>query len=243
MIPKVIHYCWFGGKDLPASAKRCIKSWKKYLPDYEIKRWDESNFDVRAISYTQEAYAAKKYAFVSDYARYLILYNNGGVYFDTDVEVIESLDDLIIKGAYFGVESQGNDYITVNPGLGFTSEAGNEFLERMIKLYETSHFLNPDGSQCLTNIVQITTKELMANGLRNCKEIQECCGFFIYPKDYFCPVDYDTREIKITSNTRTIHHYAESWVSKSVRFKNWLSRVFGAGFISILVKAKRIILQ
>lgn len=243
MIPKIIHYCWFGGKELPQSARQCVESWKRFFPDYEIKRWDESNFDVDAIPYTKEAYSAQKYAFVSDYARFCIIYNYGGIYMDTDVEVIKSLEDIIEKGNYFGVESKAEAGITVNPGLGFASEPGNEFLKKMIDLYKTFHFLNSDGSQCLKNIVQITTEELLANGLLNIDGIQECCGFTIYPQDYFCPIDYETRELKITSNTRTIHHYAESWVPKSVRFKNWLSRAFGAGFIDALVKAKRIIVR
>lgn len=241
MIPKVIHYCWFGGKELPQSAKRYIESWRKFLPDYEIKRWDESNFDVNAIKYTQEAYAAKKYAFVSDYARFWILFNYGGLYFDTDVEIIKPLDDIIRKGAFLGVESQNEKTISVAPGLGFGSEAGNKLLGRMIELYKTFNFFNIDGSPCLKNIVQITTKELQSNGLQNCEGRQECCGFTIYPKDYFCPIDYDTRKLKITPNTRTIHHYAESWVPKSARFKNWLNRMFGQGLINFLIKVKRAI--
>ena len=106
MIPKVIHYCWFGGNPLPASAKKCIASWRKYLPDYEIKEWNESNFDVNIIPYTAEAYKAKKYAFVSDYARFWILYKYGGLYFDTDVEVIKNMDDIIAKGAFMGCENE-----------------------------------------------------------------------------------------------------------------------------------------
>lgn len=241
MIPKVIHYCWFGGKELPQSAKRCVESWKKFMPDYEIKRWDESNFDVDAITYTKEAYSVQKYAFVSDYARFWILSEYGGIYFDTDVEVIRSLDDIIAKGSFMGVESQNNNLISVAPGLGFAAEPGNEFLKRMIGLYQGIHFLNPDGSPCLKNIVQITTEELLAKGLRNINGIQECGGFTIYPKDYFCPIDYDTRGLKITSNTRTIHHYAESWVPRSVRFKNWLSRAFGPRFMNALMRVKRIV--
>ena len=117
-IPKVIHYCWFGGKPLPRSAEKCIASWKKFLPEYEIVRWDESNFNVNAIPYTREAYAAGKYAFVSDYARFWILYHNGGVYFDTDVEVINNLDDILSRGNFMGVEQQNDEIITVAPGLG-----------------------------------------------------------------------------------------------------------------------------
>ena len=239
MIPKIIHYCWFGGKPLPKIAEKCIASWKKYLPEYEIRRWDESNFDVNMIPYTKEAYAAGKYAFVSDYARFWILYHYGGVYFDTDVEVIRPVDDILERGDFLGVESDRNGEITVNPGLGFAASKGSEAIWELLNLYRTFHFLNADGTHCLKNIVEITTEYLSARGLENTGEIQQCCGFTIYPKDYFCPIDYDTRELKITENTRTIHHYAESWVPRSTRFKNALSRLFGKRFMSCLVRIKR----
>ena len=239
MIPKIIHYCWFGGKPLPKSAEKCIASWKKYLPDYEIKRWDESNFDVNAIPYTREAYAVCKYAFVSDYARFWILYHYGGVYFDTDVEVIRPIDDIINRGCFLGVESIRNGIYTVNPGLGFAATQGTAVIGEMVNLYSTFHFTNTDGASDLKNIVEITTDYLSSKGLQNTDEIQDCCGFTIYPKDYFCPIDYDTRELKITENTRTIHHYAESWVPRSTRFKNALSRLFGKRFMSCLVRIKR----
>ena len=238
MIPKIIHYCWFGGKPLPKIAEKCIASWKKYLPGYEIKRWDESNFDVNAIPYTREAYAACKYAFVSDYARFWILYHYGGVYFDTDVEVIRPIDDIINRGGFLGVESNRNGIYTVNPGLGFAATQGTAVIGEMMNLYSTFHFINTDGALDLKNIVEITTEYLSARGLRNTDEIQQCCGFTIYPKDYFCPIDYDTRELKITENTRTIHHYAESWVPRSTRFKNALSRLFGKRFMTCLIRIK-----
>lgn len=238
MIPKIIHYCWFGGKPLPKSAEKCIASWKKYLPDYEIKRWDESNFDVNAIPYTREAYAACKYAFVSDYARFWILYHYGGVYFDTDVEVIRPIDDIINRGGFLGVESNRNGIYTVNPGLGFAATQGTAVIGEMVNLYSTFHFTNTDGASDLKNIVEITTDYLSSKGLQNTDEIQDCCGFTIYPKDYFCPIDYDTRELKITENTRTIHHYAESWVPRSTRFKNALSRLFGKRFMTCLIRIK-----
>ena len=239
MIPKIIHYCWFGGKPLPRSAEKCIASWKKYLPGYEVKRWDESNCDVNAIPYTREAYAACKYAFVSDYARFWILYHYGGVYFDTDVEVIRPIDDIINRGGFLGVESNRNGIYTVNPGLGFAATQGTAVIGEMVNLYSTFLFINTDGASDLKNIVEITTDYLSSKGLQNTDEIQDCCGFTIYPKDYFCPIDYDTRELKITENTRTIHHYAESWVPRSTRFKNALSRLFGKRFMSCLVRIKR----
>lgn len=239
MIPKIIHYCWFGGNPLPKDAERYIDSWRKFLPDYEIRRWDETNFDVNAIPYIKEAYACGKYAFVSDYARFWILYNFGGLYFDTDVEVIRLLDDIIQAGPFMGVEQRTDDCITVAPGLCIGAEKHNDLFRVMIDLYKGFHFLESDGSCCLKNVVEITTEVLLGRGLRNTEEIQNCCGFDIYPKDYFCPIDYKTRELVITDNTRTIHHYAESWVPKSTKIKNAIARLFGQKFMSIMVKGKR----
>ena len=154
---KVIHYCWFGGKPLPRSAEKCIASWKKFLPKYEIRRWDESNFDVNAIPYTREAYAAGKYAFVSDYARFWILFHHGGVYFDTDVEIVSPMYDILETGSFLGIETRNSSMITVNPGLGFAASRGSSLLGEFLDLYRGLHFLNDDGAPCLKNIVEITT--------------------------------------------------------------------------------------
>lgn len=239
MIPKTIHYCWFGGKPLPKSAEKCIISWKKHLPEYRIMRWDESNFDIDSIPYTKEAYVAKKYAFVSDYARFWILYHHGGIYFDTDVEVLKPIDDIVEAGNFLGVEQQNSTHLTINPGLGLGAEKNNPLFKDLMEIYQSSHFLCSNGIVKVQNIVEITTNYLMAKGLRNIDGIQQCCGFTIYPMDYFCPIDYDTRELKITENTRTIHHYAESWVPKSTRLKNSIGRIMGANFLHTLMNIKQ----
>lgn len=239
MASKIIHYCWFGGKPLPKTALKCIHSWEKHLPDYEIIRWDESNFNVNIIPYVKEAYNAGKFAFVSDYARFWILYHYGGVYFDTDVEVLKPIDDIIEVGNFLGVEQQNLKLITVNPGLGFVAEKNNILLKELMEIYHTSHFVLEDGTLCMKNIVEITTELLRGKGLKNTTDIQQCCGFTIYPKDYFCPIDYDTRELKITDNTRTIHHYAESWVPKSTRLKNTIGRILGVKILHALVNIKQ----
>ena len=241
MLPKVIHYCWFGGKPLPKSAIKCIESWRKYLPDYEIKRWDEGNFDVNIIPYTREAYRAGKFAFVSDFARFWIIYNYGGVYFDTDVEVIKPMADILERGAFLGVEYKGEDKITVNPGLGFGATAGLAALKELMNQYVTRHFINEQGEMCLKNIVEITTDYLKKNGLQNSSFIQNCSGFTVYPVDYFCPISFETRELHITENTRTIHHFAESWIPKSTRFKNALGRILGQKFLQSLVSIKKVL--
>lgn len=241
MISKVIHYCWFGGKPLPKLAEKCIESWKRYLPDYEIKRWDETNFDVNSISYTKEAYECGKYAFVSDYARFWILYNYGGIYFDTDVEVIKPIDDIVAAGPFMGVEQQNESFISVAPGLCLATEQHDGVLLEFLELYQSSHFKNEDGSLCLKNVVEITTEYLLTKGLQNIQSVQQCCGFNIYPKDYFCPIDYATRILNITTNTRAIHHYAESWLPKSTRLKNYIGRKLGGGFLNKLVSLKQIL--
>lgn len=244
MIPKIIHYCWFGGKPLPNSAKKCIASWRKFLPDYEIKEWNESNFNVNIIPYTAEAYKAKKYAFVSDYARFYILYKYGGLYFDTDVEVIRNMDDIISRGPFMGCEGEAEQYVKgpqdkamtledapglglgVNPGLGLGVNPGLRLVKEILDMYKDKHFLKPDGTQYDETVVTITTNLLCKKGLKNTNDIQQVDGVWIYPKEYFCPKNYVTGKLCITENCRSIHHYSATWVPKvqrlELRFWNFL---------------------
>lgn len=227
MIPKIIHYCWFGRNPLPPLAVKCIESWKKYLPDYEIKEWNEDNFDVNIIPYTSEAYSVKKYAFVSDYARFWLLYKYGGVYFDTDVEVIRPIDDIVERGAFMGCEKDDVKYrpLTVAPGLGIGAEPGMSIYKEIIDYYNCSHFLNPDGIPDLSiTVVGHLTSILKKNGLQELKGIQKVCGVTIYPSEYFAPINFTTHRIHITKNTRTIHHYMASWTDNSK--KTWKSRLY-----------------
>lgn len=217
MIPKIIHYCWFGGNPLPEDAKRCIASWRRYMPDYEIKEWNESNFDIRCNTYCEQAYNAKKYAFVSDYARLWILYQEGGIYFDTDVEVIKPLDDIIAKGAFMGCETsptKDNQIITVNPGLGLGVEPKHPVYKELLDLYDKRSFILNDGSMDLKTIVTTTTEVLFEHGLQISNEIQQIDGISIYPKDFFCPIGIDGK-MEMTERTHTIHHYAQSWMPAS----------------------------
>ncbi len=215
---KVIHYCWFGKKPLPKLAKKCIASWKKYCPDYTIKEWNEDNFDVNCCQYVREAYAAGKYAFVSDYARYWILFQNGGLYFDTDVELIKPIQEVVEKGNFMGCETNEPD-VTVNPGLGMGSEKGLDFYALMLSEYEKSNFLNEDGTYNLLNIVSRTTEKLLEYGLVKNNDLQIVAGINIYPKEYFNPCDMQTGKIVCTDKTYSIHHYAASWVSKKDKFR------------------------
>ena len=230
-IPKIIHYCWFGGKPLPVLAQKCIASWRKYLPEYEIKEWNESNFDVNIIPYTAEAYQAKKYAFVSDYARFWILYRYGGLYFDTDVEVLRPMQEIIDRGPFMGCECEAKEGATpislgVAPGLGLGVNPGLGLYKELLDLYAPLHFLNADKTYNLTTVVEYTTGVLVKHGLQNTDQIQFIAGVYIYPKEYLCPKDF-IGKITITENTYTIHHYAASWNTGLKKAKKKLFKIMG----------------
>jgi len=218
MIPKVIHYCWFGRHPLPPLAEKCIASWKEYLPDYEIKEWNEDNFDVDAIAYTRDAYKEGKYAFVSDYARFWILYHHGGLYFDTDVEIIKGMDDIVERGAFMGCEADdlsGAKVVKVAPGLCLGAPAGDPIYAAILKVYASLSFYKSDGSLNLRTIVEYTTDTLQQFGFKEITGIQQVGTITIYPSDYFNPQHYVTKRIHITANTRSIHYGASSWSDSS----------------------------
>lgn len=243
MIPKIIHYCWFGGKPLPELARKCIASWRKYLPEYEIKEWNESSFDVNIISYTAEAYQAKKYAFVSDYARFWILYRYGGLYFDTDVEIIRPMQEIIDRGPFMGCECETQkgampDEMDIAPGLGLGVYPGLGLYKEILDLYATLHFFNADGTRNEKTVVQYTTEVFVRHGLKNINQPQLIAGVYIYPKDYFNPMNRQTREIHPTEITYSIHHYAGSWTSPFSRFKRKLKYMLGPDIMRILINIK-----
>lgn len=239
MIPKKIHYCWFGRNPLPESAQKCIASWRKYLPDYEIIEWNEDNFDVNSILYTRQAYEAKKYAFVSDYARFKILYEYGGLYFDTDVEVIKSFEDILNRGAFMGCEQTLPQSGNVNPGLGLGVAPGLGLYKELIDEYASRTFINDDGSFNQTTIVTYTTDLLVRKGLKPVDGIQEVEGIFIYPKDYFNPLNDNTGRLRITENTHSIHWYSKTWLNVSpirTKLSRLSHRLFGVKIISTIRK-------
>ena len=244
MIPKIIHYCWFGRNPLPELAQKCIASWKKYLPDYEIKEWNEDNFDVNIIPYTAEAYAQKKYAFVSDYARFWILHKYGGIYFDTDVEVIRPIDDIIARGNFMGFETDPNSEkgdasnASVNPGLGLGVNPGLGIIEKMMHYYDGQHFVHEAVMKNQITVVHIATKVLRDNGLKNVAGIQEVAGCYIYPAEYFCPINVTTGRIHVEKNTRTIHHYAGTWVDKKFSLKELVKRILPEAWVQSLINWK-----
>lgn len=212
---KKVHYCWFGGNSLPKLSKKCIASWKKFMPDYEIIEWNESNFNLECCDYVKEAFSAKKWAFISDYARFWILYNYGGLYFDTDVELIAPIDDIISRGSFMGLETVG----VVAPGLGIGSEPVNWLYKEILDYYNSIKFFKYPGVPNEGNVVSITTNILIKHGFDvSDNSIQNIEGINIYPAEYFCPLDYLTGELRKTENTRSIHHYMGSWIDPLERF-------------------------
>lgn len=222
-IPKVIHYCWFGRGELPPLAKRCIKSWKKYCPDYEIVCWNEDNFDLTQNRYMHEAYEARKWAFVSDVARLIIIYNQGGIYLDTDVELIKPIDDLLENSGFMGFDEKG----IVATGLGFGAEKGNEIIEAFLKDYEHISFVQPDGSFDLTPCPDRNTDALKRLGMDTQNTNQTFMGTVFLPKEYLCPMDYYTGKKTITKQTYSIHHYSASWTSAVTKRTTMIKRIIG----------------
>jgi len=218
MVPKIIHYCWFGGNPLPLTAQKCIDSWKKYCPDYEIRVWNEDNFPLSSCNYAEEAYRNKKWAFVTDYVRFDVLYHYGGVYFDTDVELIRGIDDLIQEGPFMAMEGQNECMVAT--GLGMAADKNNPFIAKILDYYHHSHFEEENGYLSTRNtVVEIVTNLLKKEGFRNENRIQDVAGFTIYPPDWFCPLDYSTGVLTITDHTYSIHHYDASW--KTGKEKKW----------------------
>lgn len=206
MIPKLIHYCWFGKNPHNELMLRCIESWKRLCPDYQIVEWNESNFDVNSIPYISEAYRRKKYAHVTDYARLKILYENGGIYLDTDVELIDTLDPFLTDKAFFALQKSGE----VATGLGFGAEAGAPILRELMQNYEAK----PRGNSAQffkDTCVTIDKAVFVRHGLKDEDTCQQLGDIAIYPSDYFNPKNYETEELNITENTVSIHHYGRSW--------------------------------
>lgn len=228
MIPKIIHYCWFGKGELPKRDQECIDSWKKYMPDYEIKRWDESNFDIGCCQYANAAYAAGKWAYVSDYARFDILYQEGGLFFDTDVKVIRAFDDLLGEKCFFGVERPN---YSVAPGLAIGAEKQNECIKKIRDFYQTSEFLDPRYVKDAPTSPVYVTKVLKEMGFIEENRKQSVSGVTVYPYDYFAPMDMVTGLTEITENTYSIHLYNTSWETEDVRIwherRYRLNRKFG----------------
>ena len=226
MIPKIIHYCWFGGKEKPKCVLKMINSWKKHCPDYEIKEWNELNFDISINQYCKEAYQSGKWAFVSDVARLYALHTEGGIYLDTDVELIKPLDEFLNQKAFAGFE--GTEWVGTNI-IG--AEIGNEMIEEFFSLYNDITFINYDGTlNTTTNVERLTA--LLEENYRLIKNgnTQDLDSIRIFSTDYFCPYDYINGELKCTSNTHSIHWYSQSWIKRNAierKIKQFYHKILG----------------
>lgn len=230
MIPKKIHYCWFGNNPLPESVQRCIKSWSQYCPDYEIIEWNEGNYNVNKIPFIDKAYKEKKYAFVSDYARLDIIYNEGGIYLDTDVEIINNIDSLLKHNCFLGFEFAGE----VNTGIGFGAIQNHQFIYENMQYYHNTEF---DMNNIIT-CVNVTSSLLLEKGLQAIDESQVIDDIYIYSTEYFCPLNYKTNELNITTNTYSIHHYDATWQPVRMKIRTKLKEILGSrisGFIKNLI--------
>lgn len=213
-IPKIIHYCWFGRNPKPRLAEKCIKSWRKYCPDYKIIEWNEDNFDISVCPlYVRQAYDAKKWAFVTDYVRLKVVFDHGGIYMDMDVELKKPLDTLLNYQGYFGFE----DGVHINTGLGFGAVKCAPILMEMMEDYQSIPFILPDGSYDKTTCPKRNTEILLHHGLKQNNTKQVIDGFVIFPKDVFCPMDYYTGKITQTPNTIAIHWFSASWQTKEAK--------------------------
>lgn len=223
-IPKTIHYCWFGPRPLPKFVQRCIASWKKFFPDYEIRRWDEHNFDCNGILYIREACSRGKWAFVSDYARFWILYHHGGIYFDTDVRVIRPMHDVLARGSFMGIERDA-DSVAVNPGLGLAAAPGMALYKEILGYYSTLSFIDEKtGEQMPGTVVTHATEVLRRFGFVAEDRLQQVAGVWIYPNDWFNPLDDATGRQTLTENTRSIHLYSKTWIDHYGPLRIWITR-------------------
>lgn len=245
MIPKIIHYCWFGGKPLPKLAKKCIESWRKYLPEYEIREWNESNFDVNMIPYTAEAYKMKKYAFVSDFVRLYVISNYGGLYFDTDVEIVRPIDDIIERGAFLGSEKYIKVYDMmlpgINPGLCLGAPVNHPYFNEIVDVYKSLKFEYGSGDNYgYKTILEYCTELMVKYGYRDYidnNEIQYCDDVYIYPSKYFSP-DLVNKKWILKPETRSIHHYAASWVPFNIRLKKMIVGFFPDNWYRLYLSIK-----
>lgn len=235
MVPKTIHYCWFGRGEKPKLAQRCIASWKKFCPDYEIVEWNEDNFDLEAHPYAKFCYGQKKWAFLSDYVRLVVVEQHGGVYFDTDVELLKNPDDLLSFGAFYAFENDTH----VASGLGFGAEAHHPTIQAMLNQYRQ---LQPDeqGTYSIIGCPKLNTQALLPFGLQLNGQRQNVGGAEIYPVEYFNPYESTTGRLDRTKNTVSVHWYSGSWMSKGEILRSMLTkpfhRLFGVDCFKILRK-------
>lgn len=209
MIPKIIHYCWFGSKELPELEKKCIETWRKVLPDYKIILWNEDNFDINSCDYVRQAYSSKKYAFVSDYARVKVLYEYGGIYLDTDVEMLKTFDPFLNCESFLGFENRtfiGTAVIGVSKNSGF--------IKKMLNYYYKTPFIDSSGNENLTTNVTLLDNILCSMGLQKNNTRQKVQNIEIYPRSVFYPKKISETVFDITADSVTIHRMNATWLTE-----------------------------
>lgn len=219
LIPKIIHYCWFGKKEIPEQYKIWIKSWKKYCPDYEVIEWNENNYDYTKNQYTYEAYKSGKWSFVSDYARLDIIYNNGGIYLDTDVELVKNLDELLFQKGFMGLQ---DDYKCAT-GLGFGAIKYHPLIKSLMDDYKNRKFKKDDGQFDLTICPDIQTTTLVKMGMKKENKYQIIKDMTILP----APIlgGYIGSDLMVDDFVFAIHHFAGSWNENNAERDVWEKRI------------------
>lgn len=239
-IPKKIHYIWFGYGEKSDLIKKCQQKTMDILQDWEVTEWTEDTYDISSCVYMKEAYEQKKYAFASDYARFDLLYKYGGVYLDTDVEMLKAIPDQFLRDSGFtGVESNNK----IASGLIFACEPGNILVKEILEMYQNEHFIESNGHINTKNVVDRVTEVFYRHGFQRNGTEQILDGFHIYPVEYFCAYDFITREFNITDKTISIHHYTATWTNSKSRFKrkiqNLLRKLVGIESYKKIISVKR----
>lgn len=219
---KTIHYCWFGKNKMEDNVLSCINSWQKHFPNYQVKVWNENNFDIKCCEYVKEAYQSKQYAFVSDYVRLYVLYHEGGLYLDTDYEVLKNFEDLLNEELVLSFEKEGKIQTCM-----IYAKKNNQLIKKIMEYYHTTHFLNYDGTFNTKTNVDIITDYLFELGLIEKDSYQQLENIKIYPTEYFCPFDFETGKLNMTSKTVGIHNFAGSWLTNDQKSYFNLKRKFG----------------
>lgn len=240
MIPKIIHFCWLSGDPFPDPIQRCIDSWNKILPDYEIMLWDTHRFDINSNTWVKQAYENKKYAFAADYLRLYALYHYGGIYLDSDVEVLKSFNDLLNLPYFIGVDSQSKIEAAI---IG--TENHNKWIGDCLEYYKNRNFVNPDGTfdmktlpiimeECITKTKRMDYIDSISSFNNDNLSVK------LLPFNYFCSKRHDTGIVQITENTYSVHHFAMSWKSSKlhtlIKIKRLFVRMFGERFYLFIMR-------
>ena len=238
-IPKIIHYCWFGHNPKPEIVLSCIKSWKEYMPEYEIMEWNEENYDVNKSTFIKEAYEQKMWAFVSDYARFDIIYHFGGIYFDTDVKLLKAIPtDILERTNFTGFETAGK----VSPGLVYADKEKGNITKQILDKYNAMHFVFDPKFENMT-VNTIVTSVLEPLGLIKNSTFQVIGGLTIYPPSVFCAFDQDVKEIDIKEDTVSVHLYAGTWTvdTPKKKLRKYLKKIFGVeGYRKLLILYRKV---